>query len=169
MQEAGLGNGFSTEILLYSGDILASRIATILKDEWKAIGVDLKVTVLEAGTVRARRKVSDFDMIKSYYTSDVIDPDELVAFGIDYAGGAIAKYMNFKNDRISALAAAAEAEMNPQKRKAMYFEIQKVAYDQFAAIPLYYADNLTALTDRVHDFMQLPTANYRLWETWLSK
>ena len=108
-------------------------------------------------------------MIKGYYTSDVIDPDELVAFAIDYAGGAIAKYMNFKNDRISALAAAAEAEMNPQKRRAMYFDIQKMAYEQFAVIPLYYADNRTALTDRVHDFMQLPTANYRLWETWLSK
>ena len=169
MQEAGLGGGFSTEILLYSGDNQASQIATILKDEWKAIGVDLKVTVLEAGTVRARRKAGDFDMIKSYYTSDVIDPDELVAFGIDAAGGAIAKYMNFKNDRISALAAAAEAELNPQKRKAMYFEIQKIAFEQYAVIPLYYADNRTALTDRVQDFMQLPTANYRLWETWLSK
>jgi peptide/nickel transport system substrate-binding protein len=124
---------------------------------------------LDPGAVRARRKAGDFDMIKSYYTSDVIDPDELVAFGIDYAGGAIAKYMNFKNDRISALAAAAEAELNPQKRKAMYFEIQKIAYEQCAVIPLYYADNRTALTDRVQDFMQLPTANYRLWETWLSK
>ncbi len=169
MQEAGVGNGFSAEILLYSGDNQASQIATILKDEFKAIGLDLKVTILEAATVRARRKAGDFDMIKSYYTSDVIDPDELVAFGMDYAGGAIGKWTGFKNDRLSELAAAAEAELNPQKRKAMYFEIQKIAYDQYAAIPLYYADNRTAMWDRVHDFMQLPTANYRLWETWVSK
>ncbi len=169
LQEAGYGNGFSAEILIAAGDSQASQIATIIKDEWKAIGVDLKVTVLEPGTIRARRKAGNFDMIKGYYTSDVIDPDELVAFGMDYAGGAIAKYMGFKNDRLSKLAADAEAEMNPQKRKVMYFEIQKIAYDQFATIPLYYADNRTALWDRVHDFMQLPTANYRLWESWVSK
>jgi len=169
LQEAGLGGGFSTEILVNSGDNQASQIATILKDEFKAIGVDLKVTVLEPATVRARRKAGDFDMIKGYYTSDVIDPDELVAFGMDYAGGAVAKWISFKNDRITQLAAAGEAEMNAEKRKSMYFEIQTIAHDQFAVIPLYYADNRTALWDHVHDFMQLPTANYRLWETWISK
>jgi peptide/nickel transport system substrate-binding protein len=131
--------------------------------------VDLKVTPLEAATIRSRRSKGDFDIVKTYYTSDVIDPDELVAFGMDYAGGAVAKWVGFKNDRLSQLAAAAEAEMNPEKRKAMYFEIQKIAYDQYATIPLYYADNRTAMSDRVHDFMQLPTANYRLWETWVSK
>src|SRR2546428_866214 len=83
MQEAGLGGGFSTEILLYSGDNQASQIATILKDEWKAIWVDLKVTVLEAGTGRAPRKAGGFGMIKSYYTSDVIDPDTRAAAGLD--------------------------------------------------------------------------------------
>ncbi|HKV46370.1 MAG TPA: ABC transporter substrate-binding protein [bacterium] len=169
LQEAGLGSGFSTEILVASGDNQAAQIATILKDEWKAIGVDLKVTVLEPGTLRARRTKGDFDMAKGYYTSDVIDPDELVAFGLDYAGGAVAKWISFKNDRISELAAAAEAEMNPQKRKAMYFEIQRIAHEQYEVIPLYYADNRTALWDRVQGFSQLPTANYHLWETWLSK
>jgi peptide/nickel transport system substrate-binding protein len=169
LKEAGYPNGFSTEVLIASGDNQASQIATILKDEFKGIGVDLKVTVLEAGALRARRKASDFQMIKGYYTSDVIDPDELIAFGIDYAGGAIAKWMNFKNDRISKLAAAAATEMNPDKRKAMVLEIQKVAFDQAAVIPLFYAANRTALWDYVHDFKQLPTANYRLWEAWVSK
>ncbi|TMI85440.1 MAG: ABC transporter substrate-binding protein [Bacillati bacterium ANGP1] len=169
LQEAGLGGGFSTEILVVSGDNQASQIATILKDEFRAIGVDLKVTALDPGTIRARRNKGDFDMAKGYYTSDVIDPDELVAFGIDYAGGAVAKWISYKNDRITQLSAAAEAEMNPEKRKAMYFEIQKIAHDQFAVLPLYYADNRTALWDSVHDFSQLPTANYRLWETWVSK
>ena len=169
MQEAGVSSGVSAEILIASGDNQASQIATILKDEWKAIGVDLKVTSLEPGTLRARRNKGDFDMAKGYYTSDVIDPDELVAFGLDYAGGAVAKWIGFKNDRLTELAAAAEAETNAAKRRAMYFEIQKIAYDQFEAVPLYYADNRTALWDRVHDFMQLPTANYRLWETWVSK
>jgi len=169
MQEAGLGSGFSAEILVSAGNNQESQIATILKDEWKAIGVDLKVTVLEPAARRARRNKGDFDMIKGYYTSDVIDPDELVAFGMDYAGGAVAKWTSFKNDRITQLAAAAEAEMNPEKRKAMYFEIQKIASDQFAVIPLYYAGNRTAIWDHVHDFMQLPTGNYRLWEAWVSK
>jgi peptide/nickel transport system substrate-binding protein len=169
LQEAGVGSGFPTEILINSGDNQASQIGTILKDELKAIGVDLKVTVLEPATTRARRNKGDFEMIKGYYTSDVIDPDELVAFGMDYAGGAVAKWISFKNDRITQLAATAEAEMTPQKRKGMYAEIQKIAHDQFAVIPLYYADNRTALWDHVHDFVQLPTANYRLWETWVSK
>ncbi|HET7379559.1 MAG TPA: ABC transporter substrate-binding protein [Gaiellales bacterium] len=169
LREAGYANGFAAELLVAAGDNQAAQIATILKDEFKGIGVDLKVTVLEPGTIRARRNKGDFDMAKGYYTSDVIDPDELVAFGMDFAGGAVAKWINFKNDRLTQLAAAAEAEMNADKRKAMYFEIQKIAYDQYATIPLYYADNRTALWDYVHDFAQLPTANYHLWETWVSR
>jgi peptide/nickel transport system substrate-binding protein len=169
LKEAGYGNGLSTEILIVSGDNQASQIATIMKDEFKAVGVDLKVTVLDVGAVRARRKSGDFQMIKGYYTSDVVDPDELIAFGIDYAGGAVAKWISFKNERISKLAEAAATEMNAAKRKAMILEIQKVAYDQAPVIPLYYAANRTAMWDHVHDFKQLQTANYRLWETWVSK
>jgi peptide/nickel transport system substrate-binding protein len=169
MKEAGYANGFSTEILVVAGDNQASQIATILKDAYREIGVDVKVTVLEAGAIRARRKASDFDMIKGYYTSDVIDPDELIAFGIDSAGGAIAKWMNFKNEHLSALAAAANSEMNAKKREAMIHEVQKIASDQAAVIPLFYADNRTAIWDHVKDFRQLPTANYRLWEAWVSK
>src|SRR6516165_3892930 len=169
MKEAGYANGFSTEILVVAGDNQASQIATILKDAYRTIGVEVKVTVLEAGAIRARRKVSDFDMIKGYYTSDVIDPDELVAFGIDAAGGAIAKWMNFKNEHLSQLAAAANSEMNAEKRKAMIYDVQKMAFEQAAVIPLFYADNRTAIWDYVKDFRQLPTANYRLWETWVSK
>ncbi len=169
LKEAGYSNGFSTEVIVYAGDNQASQIATVLKDEFKAIGVDLKVTVLEPGAARARRKAGDFEMIKGYYTSDVIDPDELIAFGIDYAGGAVAKWMSFKNEQISKLAEAAATEMNAQKRKTMVMEIQKLAYDQAAVIPLFYAPNRTALWDYVHDFKQLPTANYRLWESWVSK
>jgi peptide/nickel transport system substrate-binding protein len=108
-------------------------------------------------------------MIKGYYTSDVIDPDELIAFGIDSAGGAIAKWMNFKNEHLSALAAAANSEMNAKKRETMIHEVQKIASDQAAVIPLFYADNRTAIWDHVKDFRQLPTANYRLWEAWVSK
>lgn len=169
MKEAGHASGFSTEVLIISGDNQASQIATILKDELKAINVDLKITVLEAAAVRTRRKAGDFQMIKGYYTSDVIDPDELIAFGIDYAGGAVAKWMGFKDDRLSQLAAAAAVEINPQKRKTLIFDVQKIAYERAAVIPLFYADNRTALWDYVHDFKQLPTANYRLWETWVSK
>jgi len=77
--------------------------------------------------------------------------------------------MSFKNERISKLAEAAAIEMNAAKRKAMILEIQKIAYDQAAVIPLFYASNRTAIWDHVHDFKQLPTANYRLWETWVSK
>jgi peptide/nickel transport system substrate-binding protein len=169
LQEAGYRNGVSTELLVASGDTTAGQIATILKDEFKAIGVDLTVTVLDRGTILSRRRVGEFDLVVWGYSSDVIDPDELVAFGLDHAGGGLAKFMGFKNARLSDLAIAAEAEMDPQKRRAMYFEIQKIAYDQFEAVPLFYPYNRTALWDRVHDFMQLPTSNYRLWETWLSK
>jgi peptide/nickel transport system substrate-binding protein len=169
VEGGGYANGFSTEILVVAGDNQASQIATILKDAYRTIGVDVKVTVLEAGAIRARRKVSDFDMIKGYYTSDVIDPDELIAFGIDAAGGAIDKWMNFKNEHLSTLAAAANSEMNAKKREAMIHDVQKIAFEQAAVIPLFYADNRTAIWDYVKDFRQLPTANYRLWETWVSK
>jgi len=77
LKEAGYASGFSTELLIASGDNQASQIATIMKDEFKAVGVDLKVTVLEPGAKRARRKAGDFQLNHGYYTSDVIDPDEL--------------------------------------------------------------------------------------------
>jgi peptide/nickel transport system substrate-binding protein len=166
---AGYGSGLSAEILEPSGNAEFNQVATILKSEFAAIGVNLTITTLEISANRARRKVGDFDLYQAYSNSDIIDPSELVDWQIDYTGGGVAKWGSYKSERIIQLAKAASTEIDPKKRKAMYFEAQKIAYDDAEAIPLYNPNTRTAFWTNVHDFTTPPTFNWRLWEVWVSK
>ena len=100
-----------------------------------------------------------------YYTTDIIDPDELTNFAVQSDGGAFAVWTILRTSRSTSWSARARPNSTP--RSASYLQqIQKQVSDgRPPALPL--------LSDRQHRHPELrqelpilPTGNYRLWETW---
>ena len=54
----------------------------------------------------------------SYWTMDIADPDELVTFAVDPAGGAESFYTGWKNPQVIKLSHQAQREQNARKRAA---------------------------------------------------
>jgi peptide/nickel transport system substrate-binding protein len=166
LAETAVKDGFEAELLITTGDPVTAQIAQLVAADLEKIGVKLNVTVLEPAAKRDRRNAFDFDLNSGYYTTDVIDPDELTNFGVETDGGAFAVWTNYRNEDVNAMIRAARTELDVEKRLQMYHDIQKQVTEDAHFLYLYYPTGNTVTQKAIQSFKILPTGNYRLWETW---
>jgi len=160
-------SGFEGEILIGTGSPVGSQIAKLVAADLAQIGGNITITELEPGIRRDRVQVTqDYDFALSYYTTDVIDPDELTSFAVQSDGGTQAVWTLYKNDQVDTWCRDAQVELDPEKRLAIYANIQKQVTEDAHFLYLYYPTGNTASQSYVKNFGILPTGNYRLWETW---
>lgn len=165
--ESGHKDGFGFEIIITTGDPVASQVCQLVAAQVAAIGGDVTITQLEPGIWTERVTVAkDFDAAKTYYTTDIIDPDELAAFAVLSDGGTDAVWTSYKNEEVDQLIRDAQVELDPAKRQEMYNKIQALHLDDAPMIFLYYPTGRTATQTYVKNFHILPTGNYRLYESW---
>jgi peptide/nickel transport system substrate-binding protein len=165
-QSAG-ANGFSGTILTDPGDPVGNQVAQLVAANLAEIGGDITIEQLEPGIRRQRVRVDhDYDFSKGYYTTDIIDPDELMTFAVQSDGGTNAIYTFYENPEVDALIKGAQAEQDEAKRLEMYAQVQQMHSDDAPMIFLYYPTGRTAVSNAIKNFRILPTGNYRLWETW---
>ena len=80
----------------------------------------------------------DFDLCAAYYTTDIIDPDELASFAVLSEGGSGALGSQYSNPEVDKLILSAQTETDPQKRQDLYNQIQAMHLDHAPFIFLYY-------------------------------
>jgi len=165
-QSAGK-DGFKGEILTDPGDPVGNQVAQLVAANLKEIGGDITITQLEPGIRRQRTRVDkDYDFSKGYYTTDIIDPDELTSFAVQSDGGTSSVWTYYVNPQVDEWCKAAQVEADPAKRLDLYKQIQAQHSADAPFIFLYYPTGRTALQKSIQNFRILPTGNYRLWETW---
>ena len=124
------------------------------------------MTEIEPGAKRDRRNAFDFDLNAGYYTTDIIDPDELANFAVESDGGAFSVWTQYKNETVDKLIKDARVEQDAEARLGMYSQIQQLSTDDAPFLFLFYPTGNTVTNTAIQDFKILPTGNYRLWETW---
>ena len=100
-------------------------------------------------------------MAERYWTNDIIDPDEVVTFGVDVTAGANAFDTCWTNPEPAKLANQARSEPDPAKRQDLYNQIQQIGLRR-GALP---ADRCTSPTGTppgkwVNGFHVSPLGNY---------
>lgn len=164
--ESNSPDGFAFELLSSVGDAVGSQICQLVAAMLAEIGGTVTITQLEPGIQTDRVHSLDFDASKAYYTTDIIDPDELTAFAVYSNGGSQAVWTGYKNEEVDALIEQAQTETDPDARQELYNEIQAIHLDDAPMIFLFYPTGRTATQNYVKNFHILPTGNYRLYETW---
>ena len=61
------------------------------------------------------------------------------------------------------------AEIDPAKRKEIYFRIQELINDDSPMLSLYYEPYVNVTTTRVHNFNHPPTGQYDCLKTWIEQ
>ncbi|HEU0113242.1 MAG TPA: ABC transporter substrate-binding protein [Thermomicrobiales bacterium] len=165
-QSAGK-DGFKGELIYTAGDTTQAQICQLVAADLAQIGGQLTVTATDGNTLLQKLFTTfDFDLCKAYYTTDIIDPDELASFAALGAGGAKAMGSNYSNPEVDKLILQAQSETDKAKRQDLYNQIQKLHLDDAPFIFLFYPSGSTATQKYIKNFHILPTGNYRLWETW---
>jgi len=168
LAESSAAGGFQTTLGVTAGDAEHSAVATIVKDQLAAIGVEVEIYEGESASLYVDTfQGMDYDLVIQYHTTDTVDASQITRYAMasrDDGTGAL--WTGYVNPRIDEVAQQALAEQDPAKREQMYFEIQKLGFDDAFILYLYFPDSRTGVRTNVHDFAILPTANYRMWEVW---
>ncbi|WP_426518047.1 ABC transporter substrate-binding protein [Diaminobutyricibacter sp. McL0618] len=162
-------NGFTTSMLIASGDPNQASIAQIMQSELKAIGITMNIKQLDPTANKQARLAGDFDMSWNLWSMDIPDPDEWTSWAVDPTGGSNSAFTNYNNPAVIALNKQAAAETDQAKRTELYSELQKqTSKDAFLAY-LFYSPYVFASTTGVQGFHVTPLGNYQLETVYLSK
>ncbi|RXT07907.1 ABC transporter substrate-binding protein [Ammoniphilus sp. CFH 90114] len=167
MSESSRPNGFKTTLTINAGNEINSQVAVIVKEQLKEIGIDIEIQQLEPGVVDELLASMKYDLITTYYSSDIIDPDEITMFGAVSTGGTNAYYTGYKNPRLDELAMQAQGENDADKRKEMYMEMQKMFSEDAPHVFLFHVPSSYVTQKNVQGFTLSPMGSYRLEEVWL--
>jgi len=141
-----------------TGDQLRERVQQVLVDEWKAIGIEVKITnqpsaVFLAGSCTAKdpRKLGTYDL-DMFASTPSIDPhstmlryhSKRIPTQADCAGE---NYTRFKNPTADAAIDAAGITLDLEKRRASYATALKALNDNYMIIWLYDRANIDARVD----------------------
>jgi peptide/nickel transport system substrate-binding protein len=161
-------DGFKVELLVGAGAQVENAMGQILQQAFKKIGIDVTFKTQDTSTEFQSIQSRKYQLAFSYWTMDIADPDELVTFAVDPAGGASSFYSGYKNPTVISLSHQAQREPNRTKRQQLYSKIQRLAaQDAFQGF-LYYSPFRWAYTSKLHGFFVQPLGNYHLEDAWLS-
>jgi peptide/nickel transport system substrate-binding protein len=167
MAKSKYKNGFKVTLLVGAGAQVENATGQILQSELQPLGIDVTFKQEDTSTEFDDIGKQKYQLAFSYWTMDIADPDELVTFAIDPAGGAHSFYTDYKNPTVIKLSHEAQRETNPTKRAALYAQLQQIAaHDAFLGF-LYYSPYRWATTSKVHGFFVQPLGNYHLENVWL--
>ncbi|MEP7023708.1 MAG: ABC transporter substrate-binding protein [Actinomycetota bacterium] len=169
MAQSSVPKGFSTTIVIPSGNSDYSTISTIVQSELKPLGVNVKIQTLDPNVENAQTQSLKYDMTLTLWTMDISDPDELATFAVDPKSGAQSFFTGYNNPAVVKATHAAERTLATAQRQTLYNTLQtKAAQDAFMAF-LYYSPYPYATTSNVHGFFVTPLGNMHMENVWLSK
>jgi peptide/nickel transport system substrate-binding protein len=161
LEAAGV-SGLSLKLLIASGDAVHEQIAVLLKDQLAKVGVDVQIEKQEPGQAWESTVAGDYDISINYWTNDIIDPDQKASFCVHWDPDNQSYYTNYKSQEVSDLVLAGRVELDPAKRRDIYYKIQQVAKDDVHWIDLYYSPFRNASRANVKNLLQNPMGKFTL-------
>jgi peptide/nickel transport system substrate-binding protein len=168
MAESSVPHGFTTTLLLPSGNSDYATIATIAQADLKPLGINVNIQTLDPNTANGNFQSLKYDMFVSLWTMDIPDPDELATFALNPTSGAKSFFTTYDNPTVVQDVKKAEIEQQPSVRQALYNTIQTDAADGAFMAFLYYSPYAYVTTSNVHGFLVTPLGNYHMEDVWLS-
>jgi peptide/nickel transport system substrate-binding protein len=168
MSESSVPHGFTTTLLLPSGNSDYATIATIAQADLKPLGINVNIQTLDPNTANGNFQSLKYDMFVSLWTMDIPDPDELATFALNPTSGAKSFFTTYDNPTVVQDVKKAEIEQQPSVRQALYNTIQTDAADGAFMAFLYYSPYAYVTTSNVHGFLVTPLGNYHMEDVWLS-
>jgi peptide/nickel transport system substrate-binding protein len=161
-------HGFTTTLLVPSGNSDYATIATIVQSELKPLGITVNINTLDPNTANDDFQSGKYDMSLDLWTMDIPDPDELATFGLDPNAGSKSFFTFYDNPTVVNAVHSAEVTTATAARQADYNTAQtQSASDAFMAF-LYYSPYDYVESSNVHGFDVTPLGNYHMEDVWLS-
>ncbi len=156
------GQQMRFDLWLQAGRKDHEQFATAMQQQWKQIGVEANLKAEERTSFLTRIiETHDLDMSLNNF-SYTVDPDQSTAWKTN----AYVNVGRYSNPRVDALLDQALSELDQDKRKELYLEMQNILADELPALLLDFPQGLQVVNKRVHNLR--PNAVSVRWnpQTW---
>ncbi len=160
LAEAGAA-GLSTELFCIADPEWESRSANNLAQQWKEIGVDVKVTVLPAAQYW---EIWDKDTNPFSLTAWTHRPLGVMVLGLAYRTGVPWNESKWSNPKFDELLTKAEGILDVEKRREVMKEIQTIMQEDGPIVQSVWQNVFQAMSKDVKGFAAHPTQYIFPWE-----
>lgn len=173
MTEAGYGPDKPLTLQLrYNTNDNHQRIAVALAAMWEPLGIKIELFNAETAVHYDALRSGDFQVGRAGWLLDYNDPSntlDLLKTGIDQAGTMNwgNNYGRYSNDEFDGLLEQAANELDLTARGQLLADAEKIAMDEFAAIPIYWYVSKDVVSPKISGFQENAKNIFRT--RWLSK
>jgi peptide/nickel transport system substrate-binding protein len=164
--------GFSTNLVVPTGDTIVQQVALVVKQAWAQIGVKVNIQNLDPGTAATDWTKGSYTIGTNWYvTSDVTAPDEPagIEFDVTAPGGFNSAFTSYKSAKATQLIRAAARSSSEARRKSLFGSLQQVVMDDAYGVSLFFSPARTGLRSNVNGFHTYRTGWWALEDVWLKK
>jgi peptide/nickel transport system substrate-binding protein len=164
LDEAGFPRGsdgkrFSLRESWSAGRVYEGRAAEVIRDQLKAVGIDIKIETFDRPTFidRVFRKW-DFDIANQLFTTG---PDPTISVTVRYHTKQIKKApfvngMGYSNSELDNIFDNEYKELDRTKRREMWIQAQKILMRDLPGLPLFEMPVVQAVSAKFNDVVTTP-------------
>lgn len=139
------GTRLSFELIVDKGNTTRESVAQIAQQQWKAIGVDAKINVMEFNASLERFVTKrDYDAIVEWYITPP-DPDVSAWYGT----GGTSNQWQYSNPQVDDLLNQARTETDLNRRGALYKQFLGIIAEEVPITFLYFPQEIRGLSSRL--------------------
>jgi peptide/nickel transport system substrate-binding protein len=177
MAASSVPDGFDLNMIIVGGDSTELAMAQAIQAAWAEIGVNVSIEVVDIGTAFDRwlfpasgvNTEQSATFPGSALSSDTLSDDNLVFVFMDADGGLNAFQTGWRNADAVAALKEASGSFDEAVRAEKFAEAQQIAMDEVPAVPLFFTNARTGVSDQVQNFITFPTGWWSLKEAWLAQ
>ncbi|MEK4516204.1 ABC transporter substrate-binding protein [Paenibacillus sp. FSL H8-0122] len=169
LAKSAFPDGFSTKLLVASGNSTRAQEAQIIQAAGQAIGIKIEIESVELATFRERFFAYDFAAMLNSGQADSPEANSILAFQTDPEGFSKSYWTHYTNEKVTKLLYEGQKTADGEGRATIYTELLQTLADEVPYIPLYYPDILIGARSSVDGLVVLPNGSIRLEDVRLSK
>ena len=126
------------DLMLAAGISADERAAVLIQSQLADAGITVNIVKVDSTQGWNSLVEGNYQAMLGWWYNETTDPDIALRWAIWGAGDNLSYYTRYNNERVNELLELGAAEPEGDGRKAIYFEAQKIAFEEVAQIALYY-------------------------------
>jgi peptide/nickel transport system substrate-binding protein len=164
MAEAGLEDGFTTNVWTNEGNPMRADAAVMIQAQLRALNIETSIHIYEWGVLLPGTAAGEHDMWLGGWTTTTGDIDYGL-YPLFYTGnwGEAGNRFFYSDPRVDELIMQARAETNDSARMALYSEVQALIMADTPHVPLWQGVELHAARHYIGGLYITPGGMLSLW------
>jgi len=169
LAEAGYpeGKGFPRMDILYNTDEAHQTIAELIRKQWqRELGIQIKTRNEEWASYLSSHRQMKYDVSRRAWVGDYADPSTFLDMMVT---GGEQNNTGWSNAEYDALIEQAARESNPEKRRQIFRQSERILMDELPIVPIYFYVSKNMVKPYVRGFYNNIENLHPVWAMWIDR